>query len=160
MGRLVLLLVEIMTRTPELLEVDWRRIHSRVHPLGAPLPELDYRPPYRGLRSNPFEGGTTTKLGVSTEWKLRPDVYPCEKLSLYSWSFTDALTVDGRTLTPGVTCIWSDPMRLRQGKKPWVATLLAVATEHVDRVLQLCPALMVRIYNGTLMFALPSQVEL
>jgi hypothetical protein len=149
-----------VTAQIELTERDLARIASRVHPLGAQLPELDYRPPYRGLRSNPFEGGTTTRLGVTTEWKFRPDVYPCEKLSLYSWSFTDALAVDGRTFTPGITCLWHDPARLRQGKKPWSVMLLAVATEHVDRILHLCPALMVRLYNGVLAFALPAEVEL
>lgn len=147
-----------MTQTRELLEQDIKRIEGRVHPLGAPLPELDYTPPRRDFGS-PLAGGRTTRLGVSSEWMYSPPPYPCHLLSLYSWSFDSTLAVDGRRFTPGASLIWNDPERIRRSKKPWTVTLLAVATEHVGRTLNLCPGLMVRLYNGTLMFALPSEVE-
>jgi hypothetical protein len=149
-----------VTQTKELLKRDTERINSRVHPLGVSVPELDYEPPYRGVGSHPSDGGKTTRLGVSAEWMHKPRTYPCGLLSLYAWSFDDRLTLEGRTFTPGTPYIWNDPERMRRGRKPWAVTLLAVATEHVDRTFHLAPGLMVRLYNGTLMFALPSEVEL
>lgn len=148
------------TATHKLSEQDIKRIESRVHPLGAPLPELDYTPPPRGFLAKPFTGGVTTRLGVSSEWMYKPPLYPQPFLNLYSWSFDDTLAVDGRRFSPGASLIWRDPERIRRKKKPWSVTLLAVATEHVDRTLRLCPGLMVRLYNGTLMFALPTEVDL
>jgi hypothetical protein len=145
-----------MPPTRELTPQDEARIASRVHPLGAPLPVLDYEPPL--FRTMGAEAHTTL-LGVRTEWKSKPDTYPCEKLSLYSWSFRDCLAVDGRTFCPGVSCFWNDSRPNRKGKR-WSVKLLAVATEHVGRVLHLPPALMVRLYNGELAFALPAEVEL
>jgi hypothetical protein len=107
-----------------------------------------------------FRDADTTLLGVTTEWKKNPKAYPDPLLNLYSWSSQDSLTVDGRTFTPGAACSWRERKRLAQGGKPWKVTLLAVATEHVGRVLHLCPALMIRLYNGALVLVLPSEVEL
>jgi hypothetical protein len=150
-----------VTQTKELHRNDVKRIQSRVHPFGASLPVLDYKPPLRvpGGASEMTEAWTS-RSGVSTRWLRRREIYPCGLLSLYAWSFDDRLTLAGRTFTPGTPCTWNDPERIRRGRKPWAVTLLAVATEHIDRTLHLAPGLMVRLYNGTLMFALPSEVEL
>ncbi len=131
------------------LEYAERRAAARVHPLGATLPQLDY-----------LDGARTTRLGVTTVWSHNPKRSGHPLLDLYSWSVDDYLTVEGRTFTPGAPVKWRDPVRLADGGKPWKVTLLAVATEHIGRVLHLCPALMVRLYNGAHMFALPSEVDL
>ncbi len=150
-----------MTQTKELHRDDLKRIQSRVHPCGASLPELDYKPPLRGPDSRlTMTEAQTTRFGVTTWWSHSPEIFPCGLLSLYTWSYTERLTLGRRTFTPGTSCTWHDPERIRRGQKPWAVTLLAVATEHVDRTLHLAPGLMVRLYNGTLMFALPSEVEL
>ncbi len=138
---------------------DEARIASRIHPLGAPLPVLDVTS-FGGGYGGVLRDADTTFLGVTTEWKRDPKTYPDPLLNLYSWSSRDRLTTDGQTFVPGASCLWRDRKRLAQGGKPWKVTLVAVATEHVGRVLHLCPALMVRLYNGTLSFALPSEVLL
>lgn len=149
-----------MTQTSELKPRDIGRILSRVHPLGAEVPELDVIPRYSQFKTQGIDRLYTRCLGVVTEWQEIPDLFPCPKLSLYSWSYDYRLIYENRTFIPGTVCYWHDPARIRRGEKPWKVTLLAVATEHVGRVLHLKPGLMVRLYNGTLMFALPSEVEL
>ncbi len=138
---------------------DQERIEGRLHPLGAPLPVLDWQPSFDvyGRGNSPIQ---TTRLGVTTWWELHPKSYPDPLLSLYSWSRDDSLAFDGRTFAPGSPCFWRDRRRLAQGGKPWKVTLVAVATEHVGRTLHLLPALMVRLYNGSLAFALPHEVDL
>ncbi len=140
-------------------DADRKRIEGRVHPLGASLPVLDWQPSFEvyGRGYSPIR---TTRLGVTTWWETRPESFPDGLLSLYSWSRRDSLAVDGRTFVPGSSCLWRDRKRLAQGGKPWKVTLVAVATEHVDRTLHLLPALMVRLYNGSLAFALPHEVDL
>ncbi len=128
-------------------------VASRVHPLGAPLPPL-----------NPLSfwlTGTcsTTCLGVSTNWSRAPERSGHELIDLYSWSLKDCLVVDGRTFCPGVSAFWLDSRPNRKGKR-WSVKLVGVATEHVHRLFSLCPALMVKLYNGELAFALPAEVEL
>ena len=148
-----------MSLKTERPDADRRRIEDRVHPLGAPLPVLDWE----GSLSVFGRGHIdirTTRLGVTTEWRRTPESFPDRLLSLYSWSRHDSLTVGGRTFVPGSPCFWRDRRRLAQGGKPWKVTLVAVATEHVGRTLHLLPALMVRLYNGSLAFALPHEVDL
>ncbi len=142
-----------------LSRADEERITSRTHPLGASLPDLDALPSFH-VRGHFPKDIHTTCLGVTTEWVRRPDVHPDELLNLYSWSFSEALRLDGRVLVPGAVGYWHEPARVSRGGKPWAVTLVGVATEHVDRVLKLCPGLMVRRYNGTIAFALPAEVEL
>jgi hypothetical protein len=123
------------------------------------LPALDYIPPRRGFRA-PLVDGETTHLGVTTFWERYPGAFVDDLLSLYAWSEHDAPTFEGRKFVPGSSCLWHDQKRIRSGSKPWKVTLVAVATEHVGRLLHLPPALMVQLYNGRLAFALPQEVEL
>lgn len=134
-------------------ENDQKRVASRVHPLGAALPELQLESSYV------WDCSRTTVLGVTTWWERSPESFGNPLLDLYAWSSNDCLTVEGRTFCPGVSCFWPDSRPNRKGKR-WSVKIAAVATEHVGRVLHLCPALMVRLYNGEKMFALPHEVEL
>ncbi len=140
-------------------EADRKRIKARVHPLAASLPVLDVEGSFDVFGRGHFPI-RTTRLGVSTYWLEQPERFPDPLLNLYSWSSSDGLIVEGRTFTPGSSGLWHDRKRLSQGGKPWKVTVVAVATEHVDRVLHLLPALMVRLYNGSLWLALPSEVVL
>ncbi len=139
---------------------DERRIASRVHPLGAALPVLEWQPSFH-VRGFPRTEIRTIRLGVTTEWLPDPPpVAQDDLLNLYSWSERDALKLGRQTFAPGVRGYWNDQQRLSRGGKPWAVTIRAVATEHVGRFLHLPPALMVRLYNGSLHFALPREVEL
>ncbi len=89
-----------------------------------------------------------------------PPVASDDLLNLYSWSERDVLKLGRQTFAPGGRGYWNDQQRLSRGGKPWAVTIRAVATEHVGRLLQLQPALMVQLYNGRLAFALPQEVEL
>ena len=148
-----------MSLRTEHSNADIERIEGRVHPLGAPLPVLDWEGSF-SVYGRGYCPIRTTRLGVTTFWETKPESYPDGLLSLYSWSWADSLTVDGRTFVPGSPCFWRDRRRLAQGGKPWKVTLVAVATEHVGRTLHLLPGLMVRLYNGALAFALPHEVDL
>ncbi len=138
---------------------EWR-IASRVHPLGAALPVLEWQPSFHVQGSFRTEM-RTTYLGVTTKWLPNPPpVASDDLLNLYSWSERDALKLGRQTFAPGARGYWNDQQRLSRGGKPWAVTIRAVATEHVGRLLHLPPALMVQLYNGRLAFALLQEVEL